>query len=219
MRKKFLYIIVYCTIPLIINSKTVENNMDQKTPSYVVINEEKQSKKVRQILRHKGELISFPLSEENQAIIRRLKEGFEQEENCAGLASPQIGYGKQIIIFSAPDDPALKKWRPDLSDTMPTTIWINPTYIPIGDEQTIDWERCFSVNDQAGKVARFNQIRYTAYLLDGKKVTGVVSGFLARVIQHEVDHVHGILFIDKVADGQIITFDEYYAMRKNAESS
>ena len=72
-----------------------------------------------------------------------LEAKFDAEENCAGLAAPQIGFSKQIIVFAAPNDPVLKKWRPELTQTMPKTIWINPTYKKVGDNTHEDYGRVF----------------------------------------------------------------------------
>ena len=163
-----------------------------------------------------GQPFTFPLSAEDLAIIKTLEAKYDSEENCSGLAAPQIGFSKQAIVFALDADEELKKWRPDISDTMPKTIWLNPHYEPVGDDKHIDYEACFSVGDSAGPVARYKTIRYQAYLVDGTKVDGVAHGFLARIIQHEIDHVHGILYTRYVPEGQLLPLDEYRRMRKEA---
>lgn len=159
--------------------------------------------------------IQFPLSKEDQRDIAILEAKYNQEENCAGLAAPQIGIGKRFFIFAI-DDPELVKWRPDLTDLMQKSIWINPTYEPIGDEKHSDYEGCFSVKDVAGSVARYKKVKYTAYSPEGEKIEGVAEGFLARVIQHETDHTLGTLFVHKASPGTIMTVEEYRAKRKAA---
>ena len=191
----------------------------QENPSYIVVNDESQSKESREVLKRKSEKVAFPLSTEDEKRIQILEAKFDAEENCAGLAAPQIGIGKQIIIFAAPDMPELKKWRPDLTQTMPKTIWINPSYKGIGEEKHEDYEGCFSVAKTAGPVARFKKIRYQAYLRDGSEVSGEAEGFVARIIQHEIDHINGTLCIDKMDKDKIMTMDEYRKMRAEKMAS
>lgn len=184
-----------------------------KSPHYVVINNEKLSLKERSVLRKNHGALKFPLSDDDLNIARILEDKFDNEENCAGLAAPQIGFAKPIIVFAATTNNDLKKWREDFSQTMPKTIWVNPSYEPIDDAMHEDFEACFSVADIGGSVKRFSHIKYTAYLLDGTKVEGRAEGYLARVIQHEVDHVRGILFVDKVADDKFFSMEDYKKIR------
>lgn len=186
-------------------------------PPYVVLNDPRETK--GEILRTPAHPFIFPLSEADHEIIQILSDKFDQEENCAGLAAPQIGFGKQVIVFAVADDPSLKKWRPDLIDTMPKTIWLNPSYVPIGEEKHTDYEGCFSIKDMAGPVARFKTIRYTAYTPEGAPVEGIVRGFLARLIQHEVDHLRGKCFIDYVPEGELLPIEEYRKKRHKAMQS
>src|ERR1700722_14651251 len=118
----------------------------EELPDYVIINDPFSAKK--DVLRKPAEKVTFPLDKTTQDIIRHLESKFDQEENCAGLAAPQIGYGKRILVLSVEEDEELKKFRPDLSDTLPKSIWINPTYVQLSPEKTSDWEACFSVNDK-----------------------------------------------------------------------
>ncbi len=177
-------------------------------PPYVVLNTPQEA-----VLREPAKPLSFPLSEEDQESVRILTAKYDGEENCAGLAAPQIGISKRIIVFATGDDPDLKKWRPDLTQTMPKTVWINPTYEPIGDEKHSDFEGCFSVYDLAGPVPRFKKIRYTAYTPEGKQVEGTAEGFLARIIQHEIDHLNGLCFVDHVSEDNLFSQEEYRKKR------
>lgn len=185
-----------------------------KNPPYVVINDDTQPKALRTVLITEAEPLSFPLSDEDKQILTILEKKFDSEENCAGLAAPQIGFAKQIIVFSAPENPELKKWRKDFTQTMPKTIWINPTYEPIGNATSEDYEGCFSVDDLAGTVKRYKKIRYFAYSPDGTPVSGIAEGFLARIIQHEIDHIHGKLFLSYVEQDKLFSLSEYRRMRK-----
>lgn len=189
-------------------------SINQDLPNYVKIDDPACAN--RDILHEKSKEVTFPLSSEVKKVLSDIERKFDGEENCAGLAAPQIGYGYQITIFACPDNPELKKFRTDLTQTMPKTIWINPNYYPVGDETTTDWEGCFSVQNHVGPVKRHTKIRYEAMTPDGKKVEGIAEGFLARIIQHEIDHLKGTLCIDLVEPHERKTREEYIAMRKAA---
>jgi peptide deformylase len=180
-------------------------------PPYVVINDP--DSKNKDVLRTPAKKVTFPLDDKTREVLRHLEEKFDQEENCAGLAAPQIGYNECIFIFAVEEDEDIKKFRPDLSDTMPKSIWINPSWTALSPDTTMDWEGCFSVADRVGRVPRFSEIAYVAWTPEGKKVEGTARGFLARAIQHEVDHLNGKLFIDHVPEGELLTRDEFRKLR------
>ena len=181
-------------------------------PDYVVLNDASCEK--RHILTKPSQTLSFPLAEEDLEDIKTLEAKYDQEENCAGLAAPQIGIHKRIIVFSVEGSEELKKWRQDLSDTMPKTIWVNPSFAPLGDEMNTDYEGCFSVDNMVGEVPRYKSIRYQAFMPDGEKVEGVANGFLARLIQHEIDHTLGYCFVHRTDSANVMTRQEYHALRQ-----
>lgn len=181
-------------------------------PSYVVINDPYSENK--EVLRVPTELVKFPLDAETRKVISDLEAKFDEEENCAGLAAPQIGYHKRILVLEVEEDEDLKKFRPDLSDTLEKAVWINPSYTPLSSDKTLDWEACFSVDNLVGRVARFTEIAYEAWTPGGEKIKGKAQGFLARLIQHETDHLNGILFIDHVPEDELITREEFRQMRE-----
>jgi peptide deformylase len=183
----------------------------KELPSYVLIDDQKCLN--RGILRRIAEPFPFPLSEDDKEILKILEAKFDSETNMTGLAAPQIGFSKRAIIFAVLDTPEMKKWRPDISDTLPKSIWLNPSYTPIGNEKHSDYESCFSVGEWAGEVERFKSVNYTAYLPNGEYVNGTASGFLARAIQHEIDHLNGILFIDLVPKDKLFTIEEFRCKR------
>jgi peptide deformylase len=168
------------------------------------------------ILRVKAKALSFPLSDEDKRDVAICEQRFDTELNMAGVAAPQIGISKQIIVFAAPDDPTLKKWRTDITQTMPKQVWINPTYEAIGENQREYYEACFSVTELAGPVKRFERVKYKAYDVDGNVIEGEAEGYLARVIQHEVEHIRGTLYIDHVPEGQLLPIAEYRERRRKA---
>lgn len=188
--------------------------MSSSLPPYVDINDP--HSKNKEVLRNPAKKISFPLDEETQKILQDLQEKFEKEENCVGLAAPQIGYGVSMFIFEVEMDKELKKFRLDLTDTIPKSIWINPSWTPLTSEMAFDWESCFSVadTDLVGRVPRFTKIAYEAWTPEGEKVEGIAHGFLARAIQHEVDHLNGKLFIDYVAEEDLLTREKFIQLRE-----
>lgn len=189
----------------------------EKLPDYVAIDVRKNIHP--DVLRHDIKKLDFPLNEQDLKDVKILEQKFDQEQNCAGLAAPQIGIPKQIIVFAAPEDQELKKWREDFTQSMDKTIWINPSYEPIGTDVHQDYEGCFSVVELAGEVKRYKKVKYKAYTLEGKLIEGTAEGFLARIIQHEVDHIHGKLFIDYVPKDELMTIDEYRKKRQDALES
>ncbi len=117
--------------------------------------------------------------------------------NGAGLAAPQIGVGLRVVIFGVP---AQKIPRYPDAESVPETVLINPFITPMGDEMIEDWEGCLSVPGMCGLVPRHNAIRYQGYDEYGVLIDRTVSGFHARVVQHECDHLDGILYPMRIRD-------------------
>lgn len=116
--------------------------------------------------------------------------------NGAGLAAPQIGVDLQLVIFGSNDFNPRYPDRPNV----PPTVLINPVITPMGDEEESDWEGCLSVPGLRGVVPRWAQIRYTGFDQYGDPIDRTVSGFHARVVQHECDHLWGKLYPMRVRD-------------------
>lgn len=140
--------------------------------------------------------VAFPLSEEDKALIEEMKV-MVKTLNGVGLAAPQVGVRKQILVYSISAD--AKTIRNDSYETIPTTVLINPHYTPTADAQIIyDWEGCFSVLNTTGKVPRYSKITYSAQTPDGNWIHEHAEGFTARVLQHEIDHVQGVLITHRL---------------------
>jgi len=147
------------------------------------------------ILKRPLEQVKFPLSKEDRDFISALKEKVI-ELNAAGLAASQVGMNKQIIAYHVHKD-ALK-WRDNIKELVPLTILINPSYQPLENTGTyMDWEGCFSGKNHYGNVKRYEQIKYQGYDAEGNLIEGTADGFLARLLQHEIDHCQGKLCIDQ----------------------
>ena len=116
--------------------------------------------------------------------------------NGAGLAAPQIGVDLQVVIFGTGSP---NPRYPD-APVVPRTVLINPVITPLGDEEEEGWEGCLSVPDLRGVVPRWRRIRYEGYAPDGGRVDREAEGFHARVVQHECDHLQGVLYPMRVRD-------------------
>jgi peptide deformylase len=123
--------------------------------------------------------------------------------NGAGLAAPQIGVSKRVVIFEVESNPRY----PD-AEPVPRTILINPVLEPIGTDMEDGWEGCLSVPGLRGLVSRHSQLRYTGFDPDGKPIDRTVSGFHARVVQHECDHIEGILYPLRLKDIRLLGFED-----------
>ncbi len=118
-----------------------------------------------------------------------------QAMNGAGLAAPQIGVGLRVVIFGVQHNSRY----PD-AESVPETVLINPLIIPVGNEIEEDWEGCLSVPGLRGMVPRHAHIRYQGQDEYGALIDRTVSGFHARVVQHECDHLDGILYPMRIRD-------------------
>ena len=115
--------------------------------------------------------------------------------NGAGLAAPQIGVGLRVVIFGVKSNP-----RYPQVEEVPDTVLINPVLEPLGGEQEEDWEGCLSVPGMRGAVPRYRRLRYAGYDEQGRRFERTVEGFHARVVQHECDHLDGILYPMRIRD-------------------
>lgn len=109
--------------------------------------------------------------------------------NGAGIAAPQIGVSLQVVIFGVGVNPRY----PD-AEQVPYTVLINPTLTPVQDKMEDGWEGCLSVPGMRGIVPRYTRLHYTGFDPFGLPIDRLVSGFHARVVQHECDHLNGILY-------------------------
>ncbi len=123
--------------------------------------------------------------------------------NGAGLAAPQIGVGLRVVIFGFQENP-----RYPGADSVPFTVLINPTLTPIGEIVDEGWEGCLSVPGMRGLVPRYRELRYTGFDAAGTPIDRTVKDFHARVVQHEVDHLDGILYPRRIRDLKDFGFSE-----------
>ena len=117
-----------------------------------------------------------------------------------GLAAPQVHLSHRVFIYRNPDV--------DVKEKIKISVLINPLIEKISEETEDDWEGCLSIPGMSGLVRRFKRIKYSAIDLNGDKLSGEVEGLHARVLQHEFDHLNGILYTSRLADKRAFGFSE-----------
>lgn len=123
-----------------------------------------------------------------------------QAEQGLGLAAPQIGIKKRAIVFGLASNPRLPE--------IPFTVLFNPSFEPLNDECVEDYEGCISVGKLRAKVSRYKSILYRGYDVKGKLIEQEVHDLHARVFQHELDHLDGIIFLDRVTNHASLGFHD-----------
>lgn len=173
----------------------------------------------QKILHQPSKPLDFPLNDTAHTIIAELYATRFVLDNFVGLAAPQIGYNQQISLIEVPE-PVFHS-EPTATSTFPLTLLINPSYQPIEEEgQSTTWECCYSIPDMAGEVTRYNAIECSYYDKNGEAVSMIAEGFLARLFQHEVDHLKGITYNHKLAPGgRLLTAEELIALMAEQQRS
>jgi peptide deformylase len=150
--------------------------------------------------------VSTPVSEddirspETQRFIDDMIETM-REYNGAGLAAPQVHTPKQIAVIEVLGNPRYPE-----APEIPLTVLINPVVTPLGETMSEGWEGCLSVPDMRGIVPRYPEVRLEALDRQGDRIDLKAVDFFARVIQHETDHLHGIVYVDRMRDLSTLTF-------------
>lgn len=127
-----------------------------------------------------------------------------QAANGAGLAAPQIGVDLQVVIFGSGE---FNPRYPE-APVVPRTVLINPVLTPLSDDEEEGWEGCLSVPGMRGVVPRFKRLRYQGFDEVGQPIDRTVEGFHARVVQHECDHLIGMLYPMRVRNFAQFGFTE-----------
>ena len=125
------------------------------------------------------------------------------DKKGVGIAAPQIGCYKRVILFGFEHNERYPQEK-----SVPLTVLINPTIEFLSDEMVDGWEGCLSVPGLRGLVPRYNHIRYTGFDAEGNPLSRIAKGFHARVVQHELDHINGILFPQRIKDFTCFGFEE-----------
>ena len=123
--------------------------------------------------------------------------------NGAGLAAPQIGVSKRVVVFGFQSNPRYPE-----AGSVPKTVLVNPEIEPLTDRIEEGWEGCLSVPGMRGLVPRYTRIRYRGHDQRGERIDRTVDGFHARVVQHECDHLDGILYPMRITDLRNFGYEE-----------
>jgi peptide deformylase len=145
-------------------------------------------------LLHRSAEVSRFDTPELQALITDLRDTMAALHG-AGLAAPQIGVPLRVVIFGIDNNPRYPNAEP-----VPETVLVNPVITPLSDEINEDWEGCLSLPGLRGLVPRFTHVRYQGFDAEGQPIDRRVEGFHARVVQHECDHLDGILYPMRMGD-------------------
>lgn len=137
---------------------------------------------------------------ETQQLIDNMIETMNEHEGV-GLAAVQVHVSRQLAVIEVADNP-----RYPNKEKVPLAVLINPKFEPLSEEMEEDWEGCLSINKLRGKVPRYKEIRVAGRDRDGKELDFVASGFHARVIQHEWDHLQGKVYLDRMKDLSTLTY-------------
>jgi len=154
--------------------------------------------------------LAKPVKEFNTAALQLLVTDMVETMKAAsgaGLAAPQIGVDLRMVIFGGG-----KSSRYPDAQAVPFTVLINPDIDVIDTHQEEDWEGCLSVPGLRGKVPRYHRIRYRGFDIHGGIIDRDVTGFHARVVQHEYDHLDGILFPQRIVDMKSFGFEDQLDM-------
>lgn len=156
------------------------------------------------VLRQRAAEAADPSSDEIRRLVADMTETLA-DIGGAGLAAPQVHVPLRVVIFSVPAERIAEE-----PDGMPVglTALVNPIVEPLTDEKELGWEGCLSVPGLRGVVPRFSRVRYRGVTPEGEKIDRDVSGFHARVIQHECDHLDGILYPMRMTDLSLLCYVE-----------
>lgn len=155
------------------------------------------------ILRSPAEAVADPTAPDIRALVGDMWETLA-DIGGAGLAAPQVHVGKRVVIFHVP----LARAEREGALAVAPTVLINPEIEPLDEEIAEGWEACLSVPGLTGWVPRYSRIRYRALTPEGEPLEREASGFHARVVQHECDHLDGVLYPMRMTDLSKLMFVE-----------
>ena len=159
------------------------------------------------VLLRRADPVKLPADAEIRRLARDMVETME-DASGAGLAAPQVAVPLRLIVFKVAPERA--SGTPG-DEALATRVLLNPEITPLSDDQVLAWEGCLSIPGMRGAVPRWSAIRYTGVDLDGAPIDQVATGFHARLVQHEVDHLDGILYPMRMEDFRLFGFNEELA--------
>jgi len=175
------------------------------------------------ILRRVAAPVSDPTAPGLHRLITDMLETMEDAQGT-GLAAPQVHVPSRIVAFYVSGARAKREDASDAGDPegdsgdVPLTVLINPTVEPLGEEKALGWEACLSVPGLAGQVPRYTAVRYRGWTPKGEEIVREAQGFHARVVQHECDHLDGILYPQRMSDLSTLMFTSEMGAQARAEA-
>ncbi|RMD64227.1 MAG: peptide deformylase [Alphaproteobacteria bacterium] len=177
------------------------------------------------ILRRKAAPIPDPGAPEVRRLVADMLETMEDAQGT-GLAAPQVHVPWRLVVFYVSGEraareagnPAAEGGAEPADDGVPLTVLINPVIELLGEETALGWEACLSLPGLAGQVPRYTAIRYRGLDLDGREIVREARGFHARVVQHECDHLDGILYPQRMTDLSTLAFTSELARKVDDEA-
>ena len=173
------------------------------------------------VLRQSAAPIEDPGDPEVRRLVNDMLDTMEDADGT-GLAAPQVHVPRRLVIFYVSGERAGHKdgeveEEAEGDDEVPLTVLINPVVEPLSEEKAVGWEACLSLPDLAGKVPRYRVVRYRGLTLDGEEIVREATDFHARVVQHECDHLDGILFPQRMTDMSTLVYASELKAQARAE--
>lgn len=154
------------------------------------------------VLRHKAEPVADPTAPEIRQLVADMIETM-QDAGGTGLAAPQVHVPARVVVYM------VSRSRLEGGEhEVPLTALVNPVLTPVGKEKVYGWEGCLSVPGLTGLVPRYSSVRLQAITPRGDVIDKTVAGFHARVLQHEIDHLDGMLYPQRMDDLSLLVFQE-----------
>lgn len=168
------------------------------------------------VLLQRCEAVADPTAPEIRRLVADMIETME-DASGAGLAAPQVHVPLRLFVFRV--TPTRASGDADDTAVMPNAVAINPEVELLGDDQRLRWEGCLSIPGLRAAVPRAWRIRYNAVDTEGQPIGGEVTGFHAGVVQHEFDHLNGVLYPMRMTDFSLFGFNEEIVRAQQQEQS
>lgn len=187
------------------------------------------------VLKRVAQPIDDPGAPEVRRLVNDMLDTLE-DAGGTGLAAPQVHVPRRLVLFYVSTERAQRENEredkrengredgrengedaPDEAEEVPLTVLVNPTLEPLTEEMVVSWEACLSLPDLAGRVPRYKAVRYRGLDLRGEEIVREARGFHARVVQHECDHLDGVLYPQRMTDLSTLTFASELRARAGIE--
>ncbi len=175
------------------------------------------------LLKQKAASIEDPGAPEVRRLVNDMLETLD-DAGGTGLAAPQVHVPSRLVLFFVSAERARRENgredgedEPEAAEEVPLTVLVNPVIEPLGEDMVVGWEACLSLPGLVGRVPRYKAVRYRGLDLRGREVVREAAGFHARVVQHECDHLDGVLYPQRMTDLSTLTFSSELAAQGHAE--